>query len=70
MQPKIVSDKQGEASEGMAEAEIMSDRNIIERDEIMSDRNISPAETPTPALDALVSDISDIGIVSPHNFLS
>jgi len=44
----------------MAEAEIVSDRNRIERDEIVSDRNVSPAETPNPALDALVSDINAV----------
>ena len=44
----------------MAEAEIMSDRNIIEHTEIMSDRNASLAETPNPALDAIVSDINSV----------
>ena len=60
VQPKSVSDKKGEASERMAEADIVSDRNRIERDEIVSDRNVSPAETPNPALDALVSDINAV----------
>jgi len=48
VQPKSVSDTKGEESEGMAEAEIVSDRNV------------SPAETPNPALDALVSDINAV----------
>ena len=60
MQPKSVSDKKGEKSEGIAEAEIMSDMNIIEHDEILSDRNASPAETPDPALDAIVSGINSV----------
>ena len=60
MQPKSVSDTKGEESEGMAEAEIVSDRNRIERDEIVSDRNVSPTETSNPALDALVSDINAV----------
>jgi hypothetical protein len=59
-QPKNVSDKKGEKSERMAEAEIVSDMNIIERDWIMSDSNASPAETPPPALDAIVSDINAV----------
>ncbi len=42
----------------MVEAYIVSDINIIERDEIMYDMNESPAETPNPALDALVSAIN------------
>jgi len=60
VQPKSVSDKKGEESEGMAEAEIVSDMNRIERDEIMSDRNVSPAETPNSALDAIMSDINSV----------
>jgi len=60
VQPKRVSDKKGEKSEGMAEADIVSDMNIIECDVIMSDMNASPAETPAPVLDAIVSDINSV----------